>query len=1002
LTCKFEFSYIFPIILIEMPQLQSCKYSRLTSSTARLFANCFNNFVEISGMKKGLVGLIFVVGIVLGGNAQAQTSANADTFILSNEALGNFIHMLINGGDGKNNLYQVLVAFQSNADPSIAGILNPVFLATLHSCPASSDIFTTKLRQHDGRQGRGLAISTDCTLQYTSYQGAYYSGSSGTTTLATSISGIGNADVISSSTQSALATWQKTSNGTTTTYKAFAIGVAPPCRFAQARIDSSLNPSSVGQTVTFTGAVGPQVGGGTPTGTVQFYADLIPLGSPVVLTNGSAIFATPILPAGNYSIRAAYSGDNTFHSASAMLYQKVQGSSTIHNSIILSNEAPGNFISRFVNAGYGDYNLYDFLIALSASSDPSISDFVTDAFLNTLASCPAGSAIFTTKLNQYAISSDAAAVSDDCTVQDTGISGNYYYLLPMEIYSTQGAEYSGVGRIDLVRSARKEIENSYLEIWTPVNGGSAATYRALAVIWMTKRSTSISVTSSENPATLGQLVTFTAQVVPESGSDVPAGSVYFYVDGAPFNQSGTAAGLIIARSFLSVGSHTISVAYSGQASGFDDSNGKLESGEIVLSNAKQSNSFILSNEAPGYFINKLINAGYIRNVSGALSNIQRSCNPDCSKILTSEFITMLGAIPGSSAVNRTLLNQYNIAGKKIAIADDGTIQTVAVNGSAFSGQTGYGTLATNISGVGAANIVYPTDSGSFITAYGGGATTYYAVAEIYGAEATNPAPTVTSMQPSSTLTGSGAFTLTVNGKDFVNGAVVSFGGVNHATSFVNATQVTASILAGDVATSYAPPVIVTNPSPGGGASNTVSFAITDFRVGSGTTSQTVKAGQSGAFTITTSSDVGSLPGAITFSTAGLPQGASATFAPASVASGTNTAMTIATTQRSSMLGPIRPLDPRREIFLIWIYALGAAMGLAAARIAVQKKPIRPLARMAMFCCVAIAFCCFSGCGSGSSSKGNSSKGTPAGTFPIAVTGSSGALSHSTTVTLIVR
>jgi uncharacterized repeat protein (TIGR01451 family) len=90
----------------------------------------------------------------------------------------------------------------------------------------------------------------------------------------------------------------------------------------------------------------------------------------------------------------------------------------------------------------------------------------------------------------------------------------------------------------------------------------------------------------------------------------------------------------------------------------------------------------------------------------------------------------------------------------------------------------------------------------------------------------NSTPTITTLQPSSAAAGSGAFTLTVNGSGFVNGAVVNFNGSARVTTYVSATQVTAAILASDVASAGTAGVTVTNPSPGGGTSASATFTIT--------------------------------------------------------------------------------------------------------------------------------------------------------------------------------
>ncbi|MEW5868602.1 MAG: hypothetical protein AB1894_04950, partial [Chloroflexota bacterium] len=91
--------------------------------------------------------------------------------------------------------------------------------------------------------------------------------------------------------------------------------------------------------------------------------------------------------------------------------------------------------------------------------------------------------------------------------------------------------------------------------------------------------------------------------------------------------------------------------------------------------------------------------------------------------------------------------------------------------------------------------------------------------------APNPAPTLSNLNPSSTSAGGAAFTLTVNGTNFVNGSVVRWNGSNRTTTYVSATQLMAAITAVDIATAGTVPVTVFNPTPGGGTSNAVNFTI---------------------------------------------------------------------------------------------------------------------------------------------------------------------------------
>ena len=91
----------------------------------------------------------------------------------------------------------------------------------------------------------------------------------------------------------------------------------------------------------------------------------------------------------------------------------------------------------------------------------------------------------------------------------------------------------------------------------------------------------------------------------------------------------------------------------------------------------------------------------------------------------------------------------------------------------------------------------------------------------------NPVPTITTLSPTGTTVGGAAFTLMVNGTGFVSGATVSFGGVAKATTFVSATQLTAAILAADIAATGSFAVTVTNPAPGGGTSVAANFSVSN-------------------------------------------------------------------------------------------------------------------------------------------------------------------------------
>jgi hypothetical protein len=92
----------------------------------------------------------------------------------------------------------------------------------------------------------------------------------------------------------------------------------------------------------------------------------------------------------------------------------------------------------------------------------------------------------------------------------------------------------------------------------------------------------------------------------------------------------------------------------------------------------------------------------------------------------------------------------------------------------------------------------------------------------------NSVPTITSLSPSSATAGAAAETLTINGTNFVSTSAVTYHAVAHTPTFVSSTQLTIALSASDQATAGTYAVVVTNPAPGGGASNSVNFTVNNF------------------------------------------------------------------------------------------------------------------------------------------------------------------------------
>ncbi|HEV2351619.1 MAG TPA: choice-of-anchor D domain-containing protein [Terriglobia bacterium] len=106
-----------------------------------------------------------------------------------------------------------------------------------------------------------------------------------------------------------------------------------------------------------------------------------------------------------------------------------------------------------------------------------------------------------------------------------------------------------------------------------------------------------------------------------------------------------------------------------------------------------------------------------------------------------------------------------------------------------------------------------------------------------------PVPQVYQLTPPEAVAGGAAFTMTVTGTGFFPATIVNWNGSPRTTTFVSSTQITAAILASDIATVGTRVVTAVNPPPGGGPSTfpagfdvitpnpSLAFSKTDFTVG---------------------------------------------------------------------------------------------------------------------------------------------------------------------------
>jgi uncharacterized repeat protein (TIGR03803 family) len=482
-------------------------------------------------------------------------------------------------------------AVQSSADPSALGQL-VTFTATVSANAPGSDTPSGAVSFLDGTKVIGSGIL-----------------SGGVATFTTSALALGS--------HSITANFAGTSNYTGSPSAAISQVVEIGTSTA---VTSSANPSVYGQTATFTAtvkAVAP--GSGTPAGSVTFLDGTTILGT-AILSGGKAAFKTSALAVGGHAITVIYAGGSTFlGSTSSKLTQTVnQDASTTSVSSSVNPAVTGQSVTftaivKAVSPGSGTpTGTVTFLVGGTPVDTVTVS---------------AGKATFKTSLS-VGIYSITVSYSGDPNFTSSTSAGLTQTVNPDASSSTvtSSASTSVFGQIVTFTATVKPVSpgsgtptgtvnfldgTTFLGAGTLSGGVATYTTSILAVgnhsITVSyagdanfNRSTSSAktqtinpaatatlVTSSLNPSTAGQSVTFTATVTVNSpGSGIPGGTVTFK-DGSKVLGTGTLSGTgqaTFTTSSLTIGKHSITASYTATTQYKASTSASL--GEVVTVGAK--------------------------------------------------------------------------------------------------------------------------------------------------------------------------------------------------------------------------------------------------------------------------------------------------------------------------------------------------------------------------------------------------------------------------------
>ena len=354
-------------------------------------------------------------------------------------------------------------------------------------------------------------------------------------------------------------------------------------------VSSSLNPSTSGQSVIFTATVS-DTSGGVPTGSVEFYDGSTDLGPGSALSgsgnSASSTLTTSILTAGSHSISAVYTPTGNFAGSSGSLTQTVNAPSATATFDGKDSTTEGSWIGVYGSQGYNiinsgvSYPSYATVTPAGNTSDTwaastSVTQALQDAPPGTsrIAACWYSSNSFTVdvdltdgqshNLELYLLDYDSTARSEQIVFTD---ANTHAVLSTQSVSSFHAGVYMNY-----------TISGNVLITFTKTGGANAVLsglfFDPLA------STTTTGVSSSLNPSTSGQSVTFTATVSDTSGG-VPTGSVEFYDGstdlgpGSALSGSGNSATSTLTTSTLTAGSHSISAVYTPTGN-FAGSSGSL-------------------------------------------------------------------------------------------------------------------------------------------------------------------------------------------------------------------------------------------------------------------------------------------------------------------------------------------------------------------------------------------------------------------------------------------
>ena len=343
-------------------------------------------------------------------------------------------------------------------------------------------------------------------------------------------------------------------------------------------LTSSVNPSTSGESVTLTATVT----GAGPTGSVTFADDGSPLDT-VSLSSGVATLAVSSLSVGSHALTATYSGDSVNAGSVGGLTQTVAlvtsttaltssaNPSTTGETITLTATVTGDLPTgsvTFEDSGVtlDTVDLTDGVASLDVSSLSVGSHALTATYSGD--SVNAGSVGELTQTVGLVTSTTAltSSANPSTSGQSVTLTATVTGALPTGsvTFADGGSPLSTVSLSSGVATLTVSSLSVGSHALTATYSGDVVNAGSVGGLTQTVGlvTSTTALTSSANPSTSGQSVTFTATVT----GALPTGSVTFADGGSPLSTVSLSSGAAtLSVSSLSVGSHALTATYSGDS-----------------------------------------------------------------------------------------------------------------------------------------------------------------------------------------------------------------------------------------------------------------------------------------------------------------------------------------------------------------------------------------------------------------------------------------------------